>query len=515
MRRIIRNSICLLTFAFILTSVRPAVAQPSAWSFHLQSATAIHQQPFTGRVYVFFKPSYRHDRTEPKSGPDWFAPQPFIAKDVVNWNPGEELVLTLEDSSVLRFPHNLSDGQISGMDAQAVVRANPLERDVGNGPGNWFSQTWRLSAPMAVTFDINRIVPDASFPETPWTKLLRIRSNLLSEFHQREVFLNAAVTLPASYFSQPEKRYPVILEIPGFSGSHLHGIHAQPVRERNTLGVEFIRVMFDPNCPLGHHVFANSQNNGPCMDAFLQELIPALDAAYRTDARPEARFLTGHSSGGWASLWLMIQNPEAFAGTWSTSPDSVTFRDFQLINLDHPGENMFVNEQGNRRPIARTNGQPVVYYDTFSQMEEVLGHGCQLGSFEAVFSPRGTDGTPLKLWDRRTGAIDPEVAAAWDRYDILKILESNWGTLGPRLQGKLHVYMGTLDSFYLDGATRLMQQSLQQLGSDAEIELLEGRDHMNLFDGGLDQKIEQEMAAKYLSTPAKNLQNSPGSAMVR
>lgn len=510
-----RNLLSLIVLVSAVATSLPAAAQSPEWAFHLRSSPTIHREPFTGRVYVFLKPSRRRDRTPPKSGPDWFTPQPFIAKDVQDWKPGENLVLTLRDPDVLKFPQDLTDSQVQWMDAQALVRANPHERDVGDGPGNWYSQVWSLRTPMAVNFDLNRTVPAATFPETAWTKLLRVRSALLSDFSQRDVFLQAAVTLPASYYSQPQKRYPVILEIPGFGGSHLHGVHTQPVRERNSRGVEFIRVMLDPNCPLGHHVFANSENNGPCLDAFFEELLPALDAGYRTDARPEGRFLTGHSSGGWATLWLIIHRPEEFAGTWSTSPDSVSFRDFQLINLHRPDENMFFDEHDVRRPIVRVNGQPTVYYDTFSQMEDVLGPGCQLGSFEAVFSPRGADGQPMKLWDRRTGAIDPDVAAAWKKYDILNILESNWASLGPRLAGKLHVYMGTLDSFYLDGATRLMQQSLQKLDSDARIELLQGRDHMNLFDTGLDQRIEQEMAAKYLETPLQNLQNRPESAMVK
>ncbi|WP_437226688.1 alpha/beta hydrolase-fold protein [Planctomicrobium sp. SH661] len=515
MLRIIRKCQYTILLGLLLVTASPAWSDEPKWSFKLQSSPSVHQTPFTGRVYVFLKPADQRDRKEPKSGPDWFQPQPMIAMDVTNWKPGEELVLDLDNPAVLKFPKDLNAEMIRWTNAQAVVRAHPEEREVGDGPGNWYSQVVTLQNPTAVTFQLNRVVPSPQFPETAWTKLLRVRSELLSQFHQRDIFLNGAVTLPASYFSQPGRRYPVIYEIPGFSGSHFHGVHRQPVRETNRLGVEFIRVMLDPNCQLGHHVFANSANNGPCMDALLQEFIPAMDAAYRTDARPEGRFLTGHSSGGWASLWLMINAPDQFAGTWSTAPDSVSFRDFQLINLYRDGENMFHDENGQRRPIVRLRNRPVVYYDTFSNMEDVLGHGCQLQSFEAVFSPKAANGEPAKLWNRETGAIDPEVVEAWKKYDILMLLEENWETLEPKLRGKLHVFMGTEDTFYLDGATRLMQQSLQQLGSDAHIELIPGRDHMNLFVGGLDQRINQEMAAKYREAPAQNLQNSPGSTMVK
>src|SRR5690606_34783452 len=130
--------------------------------------------------------------------------------------------------------------------------------------------------------------------------------------------------------------------------------------------------------------------------------------------------------------------------------------------------------------------------------EQVLGHGGQLQSFEAVFSPRGDDGEPVPLWSRNTGVIDPAVAAHWKRYDIRHVLESNWSTLGPRLAGKIHVFMGTEDTFYLEGATRLLKESLAGLGSDAVIELIAGRDHSNLIDTDLTKRIRQEMTASFL-----------------
>ena len=110
-------------------------------------------------------------------------------------------------------------------------------------------------------------------------------------------------------------------------------------------------------------------------------------------------------------------------------------------------------------------------------MDDVIGWGGQLGSFEAVFSPLDRDGRPRKLWDRATGAIDPEVAKAWEAYDIRLVLERNWPTLGPKLKGKLHVITGDLDTFYLEGAVKLLKESLAKLGSDAVVEIIPGRDH--------------------------------------
>src|SRR5262249_47181854 len=154
------------------------------------------------------------------------------------------------------------------------------------------------------------------------------------------------------------------------------------------------------------------------------------------------------------------------------APDPIDFRDFQQIDLYRPGVNMFADEQGRPRPLARSAGKPLVYYKAFSDMERIMGHGGQLGSFEAVFGPRGPDGQPRKLWDRTTGAVDPAVARAWQQYDIRLTLERRWKDLGPRLAGKLHVYVGGADSFYLEGAVGRLREALARLGSDAVVEVV-------------------------------------------
>jgi S-formylglutathione hydrolase FrmB len=204
--------------------------------------------------------------------------------------------------------------------------------------------------------------------------------------------------------------------------------------------------------------------------------------------------LTGHSSGGWSSLWLQVTYPDFFGGVWSTAPDPVDFRDFQRIDIYKPGANMFTDDAGKPRPLARIDGKPVLFFKPFSDMEAVMGHGGQLGSFEAVFSPRGPDGKPKLLWDRKTGNIDPGTAKSWEKYDIRLVVENNWGALGPKLAGKLHVYTGGADTFYLDGAVALLKDALARLGSDAVVEIFPGRDHATVMDRALRQRIAREMA---------------------
>lgn len=498
--RIAKRSLILV---FALQGVAPALAADR--EFEITFSPQVRQQPYTGRVYLFFT---KGKNREPRIGPNWLAPEPMVAVDIEGWKPGEPLnINTMISDWMLAFPKKLADLDLDGYRVQAVARFNPIERNVGTGSGNGYSAPLELPADtgkLSMKLTIDQIIPARPFPETKWCKLLAVRSKLLSDFHKREVVTQGSVLLPASYFDQPDRRYPVILEVPGFGGTHADRVLNEPVPEQNAGGVEFIRVMLDPSCPLGHHVFADSANNGPVGAALVKEFLPELDRQFRTVAAPTARFLTGHSSGGWSSLWLQITYPETFGGTWSTAPDPVDFRDFQRIDLYRAGENMYRDRDGNRRPIARRDGMPLLWYDDFDRMEELLGPGGQLHSFEAVFSPRGPGGAPVRAWNRKTGAVETAVADDWKKYDIRLILEARWKELGPRLAGKLHVFMGTEDTFYLDGATKLLKESLEKLGSDAVVEMFPGKDHGSLMTRELLTRMRGEIVEAYLKQhPAK------------
>lgn len=489
---------CLAPWVLLCLVVSTAFA--GDYEFQVQFSEKVRREPFSGRVYLFFEKSRE---IEPRRGPNWFHPGPCLALDVENWKPGERLTLgTASGAKLLSFPKPLNELDLREYRVQAVARFNPYERKVGNGTGNGFSSVAEVvervekSSPQGLTID--NLVEEKPFPENRWFKLLSVGSRLLSEFHSREVALRGAVLLPSSYYDQPDRRYPVIFEIPGFGGTHLLRVPQAPIKEENAGGVEFLRITLDPSCPLGHHVFADSANNGPVGQALVAELLPELDRQFRTDARAAARFLTGHSSGGWSSLWLQVTYPDVFGGTWSTAPDPVDFRDFQQINLYGSGVNMYRDAAGIRRPLARVGGKVQLWYDDFDHMEEVQGYGGQLHSFEAVFSPRGADAKPLRLWDRRTGAVDSSVARTWEKYDIRLILESRWAELGPKLAGKLHVIMGGQDTFYLDGAARLLKDSLARLKSDAVVEIVPEKTHFDLLTNELHIRLRAEIVESYL-----------------
>jgi pimeloyl-ACP methyl ester carboxylesterase len=484
---------CLLWTISLLLAAGPAAAQQQPLEFHLTFDRTVSPGPFSGRVYVLFS---KAEIKQLHKGFDWFHPEPILARDVKDWQPGQSLVV---GADALGYPYSLAKLPRGEWSVQAVMDFDRGARQCTTAPGNAYSKARRLTLDPAATgpvaLHLDQVYQDRAFTETPRIKLVEVESKLLTAFHGRPTRLRAGVILPESFAARPQQRYPVVYEIPGFSGDH-HMAHEIAGRNlTNLAGVEVIHVMLDPDCRTGHHVFADSENNGPCGRALIEELIPAVESRFRGIGNGRGRLVTGHSSGGWSSLWLQITYPDEFAGVWSTSPDPVDFRDFQKINLTQTGVNMFIDDKGNRRPLARQDARPLLWYKTFSDMEEVMGHGGQLCSFEAVFSPRGLDGQPRRLWNRSTGAVDAEVARAWQRYDIRRVLEENWPALGPKLAGKLHVYCGGADTFFLDGAVMLLRQSLHKLGSDAVVEIFPGKDH-NLFDAALRQRINAEMAER-------------------
>jgi S-formylglutathione hydrolase FrmB len=461
-----------------------------AVGFEVAYPSVLGTKPISARVYVLLGRGNSH--LEPRFGPDWFRPQPFFARDVKGWQPMQTVRI---DSAATGFPGPLDSLEPGDYAIQAVVRVNPDTHSIGTGEGNAYGPVVHSSidpkAASTIRLEVDKLVPPRKFQETERLKLAELESPLLSAFYHRPIKHRAAVILPEEKHAG---KLPTVYIIPGFGGDH-HMAWVFVASSQMQYARDLIRVILDPDCGTGHHVFADSATNGPRGRALTEEFIPYLEKTFSMVADPRARLLNGHSSGGWSSLWLQVTYPGFFGGTWSTSPDPVDFRDFQRVDIYAPGENIFRDRQGKTRPVARMGVLPVIFYDRFSKLEEALGPGGQLGSFEAVFSPVGRDGQPRKLWNRTTGAIDPEVAKAWEAYDIRLILERNWATLGPKLKGKIHVITGGMDSFYLEGATQLLKDSLARLKSDAVVEIIPGRDHSTVLDPNLARRLDREMKA--------------------
>jgi S-formylglutathione hydrolase FrmB len=257
---------------------------------------------------------------------------------------------------------------------------------------------------------------------------------------------------------------------------------------------------------LGHHAFADSVNNGPWGKAFVTEVLPAIEAEYGGVGEESGRFLAGHSSGAWSALWLQIMYPETFGGAWAMAPDPVDFRSFTGVNI-YSDANAFVDESGTERMLVRERSDWVQSFRDITQSEAKKGlFSGQFASFDNVFSPRGPDGLPMRLFNWETGAIDRNVAEAWKKYDISLILRSNWEELGPKLAGKLHLYAGSLDNFRLNESVELLKQELDVLDSDANIIIVEGANHSifrpqsDYWPEGLVEHMHRAMETQYADT---------------
>lgn len=412
------------------------------------------------------------------------------------------------------FPRRFSEAKPGTYQFMALLDADHSYAYTSRNEGDLYGPVVRIpnldpanTAPVELVLN-KRTEARRKVSDTDSIKLVEFQSALLTAFWGRAITMRAGVVLPPSYGKVPERRYPAVYRVHGYGGNHTGAWGAGPglVRQMSEgKAPEMVYVFLDGSCPTGHHEFANSVNNGPWGRALIQEFIPHLEKRFRLISRPYARFLTGHSSGGWSTLWLQITYPEFFGGTWSTSPDPVDLRSFTGIDASPAStDNAYRTREGQPHNLIRRAGRELASIEEFVKQEEVQGpYGGQFASFEWVWSPRGQDGRPMKLFNRQTGEIDPEVARAWQNYDIRLILEKNCAGLGPKLRGKLNVICGAEDTFHLEEAVIMLCDFFKRAGSDAVCEIVPGRDHSNLgapyktYPDGLPARIAKEMQAKF------------------
>ena len=498
------------------TSPRPSaapVAKPAEETNTLRFAVSfperIRNSPLTGRVLLFL--SQRGDR-EPRRTDYFYLPATY-AVNVTNLLPNDLAVLLpakFRIADALAYPEALDRLTPGTYYAQAVIDVDETRANYNNGPGNLYSSVVRceLNGSRGGTIEIvaDQVVRDTPPLDTDWVKLVEIRSRLLSDFYGREVKLRAAVILPSSYHEKATEKFPALYVIPGFGGTHRAAWNwiqskAGLKWQRGEVPLQMLRIELDPEVPLGHSVFANSANNGPVGDALVKELIPEIEKRFRCIPEARARFLTGHSSGGWAALWMQISYSDLFGGCWSTAPDPVDFRAFQTLNI-YEDRNGHWTREGLSRPVARSRTSVALTFSQLDLWEHVTGWGGQLDSFDAAFSPRGTDGRPLRLMNKISGVIDRQVAEHWKRYDIRHLLQTNWTTLGPELTGKLHVIAADEDTFYLDGAVELLRDFLKTTHFGGYVEIIPG-DHGSILTDELRERMDREIGEKFAEKAVK------------
>ncbi len=489
----------ILRILVFLMIALPAAAQ-NAVHFDITLAPGLSEKAVSGRLLIFMT---QHAEKDKLLEPDTLEPDKVWAEgvEVHDLTPGKPMEVAAERA----YPKPFADAPAGDYEFQAVLDVNHnYSYKTRADDGDLYSEQVQVrgfdgSKPMAVAITLTKRVPSREFKDTVSEKLVSMPSRLLSSFWGRPMTVDAVVLLPPSYAKQPQRRYPTVYLIHGYEADHLDSARGAPHIEkamRAGEAPEVIWVFLNGECSLGHHEFANSVNDGPWGEALTREFIPYLEKKFRMDGVARGRLLTGHSSGGWSSLWLQINYPDTFGGTWSTSPDPEDFHSFTDINLV-AGDNFYYDANGKERNLFRFHGKDIMSMKEYVQLERVLGdYGGQIESFEAVFSPRGEDGRPMEVFDRETGRVDPGVVKFWEeRWDIDAYLRRNWKLLGPKLRGKIHVWVGTDDNYHLEDAVRLLEQTLKELKADAKVTYLKGRDHFDLDQGELYPEIAKEMYA--------------------
>lgn len=510
-------SLALLLGLIAFSHIDISAAERIRFRIRIDSATfQMAKQPLSGRLLVFMT-----NQTKPLEmiEPDFLNPRSvwLAGMEVRNLTPDHPIDF---DPDALAFPAPFSTSPSGDYQLMALLDTDHSYTYNGAGPGDLYSavlveRKLNPASSGSIQLTLTKQVPERILADTDSIKQIKFESPSLTAFWGRPINIRAGVVLPPSYPKSKTRRYPTVYLVHGYGGNHGTAWRRGPdqIKQMSDGKIpEMIYVYLDASFSLGHHVFADSVNNGPWGHALTAEFIPYIEKHFRMDALSRGRLLTGHSSGGWSTLWLQVNYPGVFGGTWSTSPDPVDFHNFTGPDLTrNPPQNFYRNNEGALYNLMRFHGREIMTMEDYARFERVQGHyGGQMASFEAVFSPRGSDGQPMPLWDRDTGLIDPNVQKAWERYDIARQLRTNWPRLGPKLQGKLHIIVGTQDTFHLEAGVYLLREMLKGLGAAGEsikspgrekstlpgggyLEFIEGRDHFDLFSGGLADRIANEM----------------------
>ena len=385
-----------------------------------------------------------------------------------------------------------------------------LPMDNGEGqkwnrsPGNLYSTPKKIfldpDKKKSVKIRLDQVIPPIEPPEdTKYIKHIQMQSKLLTEFWGRPMYLGAHVLLPEGFDEHPEAKYPLMI----FHGHYPHDFgsfrteppdpnlepkysarfdwegYNKTVQEydyqfyKEWTGPDFPRVLvikIQHQNPYYDDSYAvNSANIGPYGDAITYELIPYIEEKFRGIGEGWARFLYGGSTGGWEALAAQTFYPDEYNGCFAACPDPIDFRAYCLVNI-YEDENAYfkggpfkkVETPAHRNYLGEVNA-------TMKQMNHVelaIGTNSRSGDqwdiWQAVYSPMASDGYPKPIWDKKSGKIDKEVADYWkENYDLRYVLERDWGKIGPKLKGKIHVYCGDMDNYYLNNAVYLMEEFLE------------------------------------------------------
>jgi hypothetical protein len=512
-------------------------------------------RPLNGHLILVIA---RSDKPEPRMqlSETYDSAQGFGA-DAENLAPGTPLVI---DAKTFGYPRrSLADLDAGDYYLQAVFNVYepfrlasgktlwlPPEKGEGQHwnakPGNPFSKPLKVhfdpksSTPIRINLD-QVFPPIEGTPEDPeiiaqqqpaqkWLKFERFRSEKLSAFWGRDVNLGAWVLLPDGFDEHPDAKYPVIVYQdhfhPGMGPAQFTAASPDPKSlnfRRLENGYRLYQDWISGRLPRVILIYVqnanpyyddsydvDSANIGPYGSAINEELIPALEKKYRGIGQGWARATYGGSTGGWEALATQVFYPDFYNGAYVACPDPVDFHAYQNIDLYNDTSAFVRKGQFGEVPITadrKPDGSITALTGDAYAYELVLGTRGrsteQWDIWQAVFSPVGEDGYPAEIINPITGAIDKKVLAYWhDHYDLTAIMKRDWPTLGPKLEGKLHVTVGDGDTFFLNNAVHILQKQLETTHnphSDATFQYGPGMPHC--YTGGPSEDTMQQNNADW------------------
>jgi len=443
----------------------------------------------TGMIYVAISRDNRRppiDQTSPTG-------VPLFSRFVEGLAPDAVTTLTADDRGhPLRSLRDLPAGEYWMQPFVNVYTRFPRAdgHTVWLHNDQWEGQDWKRSPgnifgdPMRVAFDpksatpirlvANKVIPPIQSPaDTEMVKRIRFQSAILSKWWGQPIYLGATVLLPKGYDTHPNVRYPVNYMQDHFSLNPPGGYGRGGDFDRfwmSDTAPRFIAVTLQHPSPYYDDSYGvDSENNGPYGEAIIKELIPAVEQKFRVIREPWARMLSGGSTGGWIALAHQVLYPDFYGGSFALCPDAVDFSYHQIVNIYSDANAYYIDKGWSKveRPSQRKiDGNIEVMMKDENWYELVVGDksrsGGQWDIWEATYSPVGPDGYPRRLWNKETGIIDKSVAEQWKKYDMAEILRKNWTVLGPKVANKIHIYVGDMDSYYLNDAVEKLNEFLSK-----------------------------------------------------
>ena len=487
-----------LTLASVAATFAASLSLGADTRFEISSPVSALPGGITGRVYVMIAhiTSPNAPAREPRLDIGRLG-VPFFGRDIEKLGSGQSVIIDASDlGSPVRSLSEIPPGEYW---VQGFINIySEFKRSDGHvvwmHDDQWEGQRWNrspgnvYSAPQKVTLDATKgyripivcdkvIGPVQPIADTAFVKRFKIQSPILTKFWGRPIYLGAVVLLPRDY-DKSNVSYPVLYEQGHFGlGAPMRFEGNDKSFSNEWMKDDFPRMivvtMQHPNPYFDDSYAVNSVNVGPYGDAIMNELIPEIEKRFRIIRQPYARLLSGGSTGGWESLALQIFHPDFFGGTWSYCPDSVDFSDVEGVDVYHDKNAYYKEFEWRRVPTINSreiNGQIRQTAEERNRFELVNGthgrSGEQLDIWSAVFGPLGEDGYFDPLWDKKTGVMNARVAQYWkDHYDLRNQLEKNWSTLGPKLEDKVHVYVGDADNFFLNNGTRKLEEWMKKTES--------------------------------------------------